>query len=83
MIIDKILDRKDDDARGRWYEYNARDFYFYLMRGGSEYDERISRALDAGTNEDIQRELIIYCVECGYNIPEIIDYIKSVDWLQN
>lgn len=81
MIIDKILDRKELHDNGKWYEWRAFDFYCYC-NGNGTYGNNIARALDAGTNEDIKLELLIYCNDNGYATPEIVNFIKSVDWLQ-
>lgn len=73
MIIDLILDRKDGD------DYNARDFYFNVLEYG-EPGWAITRALDGGTNRDVQKALADYIMDNGYN-PEICGYIFSVDWI--
>lgn len=76
MIIDKILDRKDGE------EYDAREFYYYLMQpGGGIHEKNISEAMDYGNESDVKLELLIYCNDNGYTDPEIIDFIKSINWL--
>lgn len=76
MIIDLILDRKDGVL------YDARDAYNYITQQESMFntDYPISRAFDAGTNEDVQEALSWYVIDFGYN-EEIVDYVKSVDWV--
>jgi len=86
MIIDLILDRKDNSNRvikdGKAYstpEYNAKRFYDEIV-GWEELGWEIAEALDSGENEDVQRELCNYIIEHEYN-PDICNYIKSVNWL--
>lgn len=77
MLVDYILDRKDGIA------YNAKELYDYCQEMGAIHGDlywNVARALDAGTNEDIQRELCRYIEKSGYNMS-ICDYIKSVNWL--
>lgn len=77
MLIDYILDRRAGD------KYNAKELYDYCQYMGSIHGDlywNVARALDAGTNKDIQRELCKYVIKSGYN-PDICDYINSVNWL--
>ena len=75
MIIDAILDVKDGHG------YNARDFYEYVSESETfNSDWPISRALDGGTNEDVQRELCAYIDANGYN-PEIKLFINKFNWI--
>ena len=76
MIIDEILDRKDGGA------YDAKDFYSFVMEEESIWDlpRDISRALDSGENEDVQKALCNYIIEQGYN-PAICDFVKSQVWI--
>ena len=77
MVIDAILDRKDG------VPYNPADFYRYAMGESEVFDgmfDGLTRAMDFGTNEDVQKELNNYIISQGYN-PEICDYVNSVDWL--
>lgn len=78
MIIDLILDRKDGQ------QYNAREFYSEISQYENIFGFRpdISRAIDGGINEDVQRALCAYIDANGYN-PEIKNYINSVNWLGN
>ncbi len=98
MIIDLILDRKDDEksiaegfthaqypnGKTRELKYNARNFYHnvmgYIDGCGGSYAEKITAAMDYGTEEEVKKELCRYITECEYN-PEICDYINSREWL--
>ena len=82
MIIDLILDRKDDNTVFTEYgnkPYTAERFYRQLVEYG-EIGFNIQRAFDSGTEQDIKRELCRYIDEQKYN-PEIKNYINSVTWL--
>lgn len=74
MIIDRILDRKDGTP------YNAHDFYFYCLGYMRGIGDKITAALDYGTEEDVKRALCEYVINNEYN-PKICDYINSVSWL--
>lgn len=74
MIIDQILDRKD------FNDYTPRNFYSYCMEDGPGYGWNIARAMDSGTNKDVQIELCKYIQGNGYN-PQICEYVNSVNWL--
>ena len=77
MIIDLILDRRDGD------EYNPVDF-FINVAGYGKFWPTIARpileAMFSGRESDVKLALSYYIMDEGYN-PEIIDYIKSVNWL--
>lgn len=82
MIIDLILDRKDDNTVFTEYgnkPYTAKRFYRQLVEYG-EIGFDIQRAFDGGTEQDIKRELCRYIDKQEYN-PEIKNYINSVTWL--
>lgn len=79
MIIDLILDRRDDEARGV-NSYDAADFYRSVVRYG-EIGHDITRAMDYGTEDDVRRELCAYVIEQDYN-PEICDFINARAWLK-
>ena len=82
MIIDLILDRKDDNTIFTEYgnkPYTAKRFYRQLVEYG-EIGFDIQRAFDGGTEQDIKRELCRYIDKQEYN-PEIKNYINSVTWL--
>lgn len=88
MIIDLILDRMEYEpgviyigcSDGGWGKpYNPRTFYFECMRYGRIAD-RITLAMDYGTENDIRKALCDYIDENEYN-PKIKDYINSQNWL--
>lgn len=79
MIIDRILDRKDSEARTGHDDYRANDFYFEVLCYGKIGDE-ITRAMDYGTEEDVKNALCRYIDKGEYN-PEIKTYINSKAWL--
>lgn len=76
MIIDAILDIRDG------HEYDARDFHEYVSESEAFFnsDWPISRAMDGGTNEDVQRELCAYIDANGYN-PKIKSFINKFNWI--
>lgn len=83
MIIDLILDRKEDAEYNGIDTYNAHDFYIDCL----EYDrvmdgiaDGIINAMDYGSETDVKRELCKYVLKNGYN-KKICDYINSVNWL--
>lgn len=84
MIIDLILDRKDDLKKGI-DNYHAEEFYrscfAYYQNFQCQFTENILNALDSGTNENIQNALCAY-IDAGEYNPEIKNFIKQVDWLQ-
>lgn len=77
MIVDLILDRKDGEP------YDAHDFYVNVMGYEAIFgmDFSISRALDIGTNKDVQKALCDYIEDNGYN-PDIKNYIISQEWVK-
>jgi hypothetical protein len=78
MIVDLILDRKDDERDGI-DSYNAREFYFGVM-GYGEIGDDITRCMDEGEEWDVKMALMRYILRNGYN-EKICDYICSVNWL--
>lgn len=78
MIVDMILDRKDNE------EFYGQDIYepkkFYLDLLGRVCSEPITLAMDYGDESDVKRELCNYIDEQEYN-PEIKNYINSKKWL--
>ena len=85
MIIDKILDRKDDIEIYNFDSYNAHDFYFDCLGYSQVFDQAfdyITIAMDYGTEEDVKKALCKYIDDNDYN-PKIKDFIKSVEWLKN
>lgn len=79
MIIDLILDRKDEEKINKQDTYNAHNFYFYVLQYG-EIGNDITRSMDYGTNKDVQQALCTYINTNGYN-PGICDYINSKQWI--
>ena len=83
MIIDLILDRKDDIESGYIDTYNAHDFYIECMEYNNIFPgiaDGISAAMDGGTEADIKTELCNYILKGGYT-PQICDFINTVKWL--
>ena len=83
MIIDLILDRKDNMEIDGIDIYNAHDFYIECMEYNGIFKgiaDGITSAMDYGTEEDIKKELCKYINNSGYN-EKICDYINSVNWL--
>ena len=76
MIIDIILDAKDGD-------YNPREFYNYVSESEAFFDSdwSISRALDSGTNQDVQNALCKYIDVNQYN-SEIKTFINLFTWIK-
>lgn len=93
MIIDCVLDRKDNDAlimQGYTHArfpngelkplaYNAHDFYRSVLAYG-EIGNDISAAMDYGTEEDVKAAICAYITDNGYN-TDICDYVRAVNWL--
>ena len=78
MIIDLILDRKDNEQA-----YNPKSFYNSVMNyynAFPEIVEPIANALDSGEEEDVKRVLRNYIKAQGYNL-EICSYINSQEWI--
>ena len=83
MIIDLILDRKDNLSEGFTDDYNAHDFYMECMGYNSIFygiADEITRAMDGGTEEEVKAKLCNYILKNGYN-TEICKFIQSVNWL--
>lgn len=76
MIIDMILDRKDG------FPYDARKAYDYVSHEEQtiKMGYGIARAMDSGTNADVQEALCKYVEEQGYN-ANLCKYILSVNWV--
>lgn len=83
MIIDRILDRKDDEEYYGEDLYNSRDFYYEMMDysglAGGAFDY-ITEAMDYGEDDDVKKALCRYIDENEYN-PNIKNYINSRIWL--
>lgn len=79
MIIDRILDRKDNEKFYGKDMYNAHDFYYDIMCYG-KIGHNITRAMDVGTEKQVKQALCKYVIDNEYN-PNICDYINSVNWI--
>jgi len=77
MIIDKICDAMDGD-------YNPRDFYNCVNdhEMGFPSNHPISRALDGGTNQDVQKALCSYVDVNEYN-ADIKKFINKFTWVED
>ena len=83
MIIDLILDRKDNAEFYGVDNYNAEDFYRECMEYNSIFEgvaDEIIDAMDYQTEEEIKQALCNYVINNGYN-EKICDYINTVNWL--
>ena len=84
MIIDLILDRRDNIRDGYKDTYDAYEFYSDCREYAQDFEDEIQwkivDALDSGTNEDIQKALCNYIDNGEYN-PKIKEFIRSVDWI--
>lgn len=77
MIIDLILDRADGCG------YNAKEFYNDIIEYSTIFDgigEKITFAMDYGTEKDVKKALCDYIIDNEYN-PKICDFINSKNWL--
>lgn len=79
MIIDLILDRKDNDKAGT-HNYDAYNFYREMLAYGSHGDA-IAKAMNYGTEKDVKKALKNCVDEEDYN-QTIKDYIDSKTWLE-
>lgn len=79
MLIDAILDRKADRENGI-FNYKPKELYDYLMGWTLPSYQSVSRAMDEGTNKDVQAAMCAYIDLEEYN-PDIKRFVKSVDWL--
>lgn len=73
MIIDEILNRKEGE------QYSPKEFYLYCLGYNADGD-RISEAMDYGTEADVKKALCDYIEKSGYN-PQICDYVNRVNWI--
>lgn len=93
MIIDLIMDRKDNEVcieagfthaampNGELIPlaYDARKFYRDAMGYGTIADG-ITAAMDGGDESDVRRELCEYILRNNYN-PDICAYVNARNWL--
>ena len=83
MIIDLILDRKDNEKWAQQNAYNAKYFYNECMQYSAVFNgafDYITLAMDYGEEEDVKKALCRYIDDNDYN-EKIKDYINSRDWL--
>ena len=83
MIIDLILDRKDDIEFNEIDTYNAHRFYSECMEYNSIFDgiaNEITIAMDYGTEKEVKKALCNYIIDNGYN-EKICDFINTVNWI--
>lgn len=81
MIIDCILNRRDNEVYDGDFSYNAHDFYFDIL-GYGRIGDNITRAMDGGTEEDTRQALCDYIKRNEYN-QRICDYIRARVWTEN
>lgn len=75
MIIDLICNRKDG------LQYDAREFYTNVLEHSVKgHSAAITRAMDFGTNTDVQRALNVYILGNKYN-ETLCDYVNTVAWI--
>ena len=82
MIIDAILDRKDNEQNGD-FNYDPREFYHYVNQwaaDGMKDAIRIAHAMDELEEADVRDALCLYIIHNEYNL-QIIDYVISRVWL--
>ena len=82
MIIDAILDRKDNEQYGD-FNYDPRKFYHYVNQwaaDGMKDAIRIAHAMDELEERDVRDALCLYIIHNEYNL-QIIDYVNSRVWL--
>ena len=94
LILDRECDDQDiaagythrqyPDGKLVELKYNPRKFYHkvmgYIDGAGDVYADKITYAMDYGTEENVKSALCEYVINNEYN-PEICDYINSVQWL--
>ena len=87
MIIDLILDRRDDEMRGIEMcginPYDPAEFYRECMQYSAVFDgigDEITRAMDFGTEDDVRDAICNYIVLNGYNV-RLFSYVRSRNWI--
>lgn len=86
MIIDVILDAKYDKIEGN---YSPREFYHKILSyydfwdGNGAYNpaDKITAAMDFGTEKDVKAALCEYIIKMDYNY-DIVSYILSENWIE-
>lgn len=85
MIIDLILDRKEDDLHGYTDRYDPHKFYIDCIGYSNSFDgigDKILDAMDNGTENDVRKALCNYVKDGGYNL-EICKYINNRNWIED
>ena len=78
MLIDAILDRRDDREDGI-FNYDPKKFYDYINGWAYDLYDDVVHAMDEGSEEDVKKALCDY-IDTDY--PAYIkDFVNSVDWL--
>lgn len=82
MIVDLILDRKDNETAFGKDLYSATDFEKDVSEYESEFNigDTISRAIRKGDEIATKQALCRYIDNMDYN-PKIKDYINSKKWV--
>lgn len=83
MIIDLILDRKDELTSTGKDTYSAHRFYFDCLSYNRCFEgiaDKITKAMDYGTEQDVKKALCEYVVENGYN-NSVCEFVDSVCWI--
>lgn len=88
MIIDLILDRKNDIETFNEL-YNPKTFYneilgyadMFCCDSAENIAFKIAKAMDEGTEEEVKQQLCSYVKDYGYN-DDICKFINSVEWLK-
>lgn len=82
MIIDSILDRKNNEQHGD-FNYDPRKFYHYVNQWaayGMKDAIRIAHAMDELEEIDVKDALCLYIIHNEYNL-QLIDYVMGRVWL--
>jgi len=79
MLIDAILDRRADREDGI-FNYDPKKLYNYLIDSIHPSYHDVARAMDKGSNMEVQAEMCAYIDLEEYN-PNIKCFVNSVDWL--
>ena len=82
MIIDLILDRKDNE-QFNCFGYDPKEFYNDCMQYDSIFGvgSKITMAMDYGDEHDVKKALCDYIDDNGYN-PDIKNFINAHQWLK-
>lgn len=82
MIIDAIYDRYADERDGYGDNYDFKKDGRYIYDEALEFNfDYISRAMDVGSNVDVQKALCRYIDEQDYN-PDLKEFIMKKQWVE-